>query len=60
MLRVFAVFSNMDLSFMYNLTPGGSIVLVTICFFILAAIVARLLPKMPKKSTGGWHHQCDR
>ena len=40
---------------------GGAIVLVTICFFIVAALVARLFPKIPKKSSdGSWDHQCNR
>ena len=59
-VAVFSVVAGLQLSFMYNLAPGGSIVLVTICFFVLAAVVARLLPKMPKKPAGGRHHQCDR
>src|SRR5208337_1109829 len=60
-VAVFSVVAGLQLSFMYNLAPGGSIVLVTICFFILAAIVARLVPKIPKKPAGGsWDHQCDR
>ena len=60
-VAVVSVVAGLQLSFMYNLAPGGSIVLVTICFFILAAVVARLVPKIPKKSTAGsWHHQCDR
>ena len=60
-VAVFSVVSGLQLSFMFDLAPGGSIVLVTICFFILAAIVARLFPKIPKKSSGGsWDHQCNR
>lgn len=60
-VAVVSVVAGLQLSFMYNLAPGGSIVLVTICFFVLAAVAARLLPKIPKKSTAGsWHHQCNR
>jgi zinc transport system permease protein len=60
-VAVFSVVAGLQLSFMYDLAPGGSVVLVTICFFILAALVARLFPKIPKKSSGGsWDHQCDQ
>jgi zinc transport system permease protein len=60
-VAVLSVIAGLQLSFMYDLAPGGSIVLVTICFFIFTAILARLLPKIPKKSAGGsWDHQCDR
>jgi zinc transport system permease protein len=60
-VAVVSVVAGLQFSFMYNIAPGGSIVLVTICFFILAAIVARILPKIPKKLPGGsWDHQCDR
>jgi zinc transport system permease protein len=60
-VAVLSVIAGLQLSFMYNLAPGGSIVLVTIGFFVLAAIVARLFPKIPKKPAGGsWQHQCDR
>ena len=60
-VAVVSVVAGLQLSFTYNLAPGGSVVLVTICFFILAAVVARLLPKIPKKSSvGSWDHQCDR
>ena len=60
-VAVFSVVAGLQLSFMYNLAPGGSIVLVTICFFSLAAVVARLFPKIPKKpASGSWQHQCDR
>ena len=51
-VAVFSVVAGLQLSFMYNLAPGGSIVLVTIGFFILAAIVARVFPKIPKKPAG--------
>jgi len=60
-VAVVSVVAGLQFSFMYNIAPGGSIVLVTICFFILAAIVARILPKIPKKLPGGsWDHQCNR
>jgi len=60
-VAVLSVIAGLQLSFMYDLAPGGSIVLVTICFFVFTAIVARLLPKIPKKSSdGSWDHQCDR
>jgi zinc transport system permease protein len=60
-VAVLSVIAGLQLSFMYNLAPGGSIVLVTIGFFVLAAIVARVFPKTPKKPTAGsWQHQCDR
>ena len=60
-VAVLSVVAGLQLSFMYNLAPGGSIVLVTIGFFILAAIVARVFPKIPKKpAAGSWQHQCDR
>jgi zinc transport system permease protein len=60
-VAVFSVIAGLQLSFMYNLAPGGSIVLVTIGFFILAAIVARVLPKIPKTpAAGSWDHQCNR
>ena len=60
-VAVISVIAGLQLSFMYDLAPGGSIVLVTICFFIFTAIVARLLPKIPKKSSdGSWDHQCER
>ena len=48
-IAVLSVVAGLQLSFMYDLAPGGSIVLVTIFFFILAAIAARLLPKIPKR-----------
>ena len=61
LVAVVSVVAGLQLSFMYDLAPGGSVVLVTIGFFILAAIVARLLPKIPKKLSGGsWDHQCNR
>jgi zinc transport system permease protein len=60
-IAVVSVIAGLQLSFTYDIAPGGSIVLVTICCFILAAIVARLLPKIPKKSVqGSWDHQCNR
>jgi zinc transport system permease protein len=60
-VAVLSVVAGLQFSFRFDLAPGGSIVLVTICFFILAAIVARLFPKIPKKSSdGSWDHQCDR
>jgi zinc transport system permease protein len=58
-VAIVAVVGGLQLSFMYNLAPGGSIVLVAISFFILAAIIARLFPKIRKKPSGGnWHHRC--
>jgi zinc transport system permease protein len=60
-VAVVSVITGLQLSFMYDLAPGGSIVLVTICFFIFTALVARLLPKIPKKtSDSSWDHQCNR
>lgn len=60
-IAVLSVVAGLQLSFMYDLAPGGSIVLVTIFFFILAAIAARLLPKIPKRpALESWHHECDR
>jgi zinc transport system permease protein len=60
-IAVLSVVAGLQLSFMYDLAPGGAIVLVTIGFFIFAALVARLFPKIPKKSSdGSWDHQCNR
>ncbi|HUH79565.1 MAG TPA: metal ABC transporter permease [Methanoregula sp.] len=60
-VAVFSVVAGLQVSFMYNLAPGGAIVLVTIGFFILAAVAARLVPRTPKKAAGGsWDHRCDR
>ncbi|HXX55454.1 MAG TPA: metal ABC transporter permease, partial [Methanoregula sp.] len=41
-VAVVSVVAGLQLSFMYNLAPGGSIVFVTILFFILAAVGVRL------------------
>jgi len=60
-IAVVSVVIGLQLSFMFNLAPGGSIVLVSICFFIIAAIIARLQPKIQRKSSReSWQHQCDR
>ncbi|HVN73095.1 MAG TPA: metal ABC transporter permease [Methanoregula sp.] len=61
-VAVVSVVAGLQLSFMYNLAPGGSIVFVTILFFILAAVGVRLFPKIPEKTAdgGSWDHRCDR
>jgi zinc transport system permease protein len=60
-IAVLSVVAGLQLSFMYDLAPGGSIVLITICFFVFTALATRLMPKIPKKSSdGSWDHQCNR
>ena len=40
-------------------SPGGAIVLVTIGFFVLTTLVARLWPKRRQKlPVDDWKHQC--
>jgi zinc transport system permease protein len=58
-LAIASVIIGLQLSFSYNLASGGAIVLVTIGFFIMTALFARLLPKMKRElPVDPWEHQC--
>lgn len=58
-IAIMSVVIGLQLSFSYNIASGGSIVLVTIGFFILTVILSRLLPRIKKElPVDDWHHQC--
>jgi zinc transport system permease protein len=58
-IAIVSVVIGLQLSFSYNIASGGSIVLVTIGFFILAVLVARLWPRMQKDLlVDDWKHEC--
>ncbi|MDD1701403.1 MAG: metal ABC transporter permease [Methanoregula sp.] len=58
-IAIASVIIGLQLSFSYNLASGGAIVLVSICFFILTAILSRLWPRFKKElPVEEWKHQC--
>jgi zinc transport system permease protein len=58
-IAIISVVIGLQLSFSYNIASGGSIVLVTIGFFVLAVLVACLWPKLHKDlRVDEWKHEC--
>jgi zinc transport system permease protein len=58
-IAIVSVVIGLQLSFSYNIASGGSIVLVTIGFFILAVLISRLWPKLKKDlAVDEWKHEC--
>jgi ABC-type Mn2+/Zn2+ transport system permease subunit len=58
-MAIISVIVGLQLSLSYNLASGGAIVLVTIVFFILTTIVARLLPRIKRElPVEPWEHKC--
>jgi zinc transport system permease protein len=58
-IAIVSVVIGLQLSFSYNIASGGSIVLVTIGFFILAVLVSHLWPKLKKDlAVDEWKHEC--
>ena len=59
-MAIVSVIIGLQLSFSYNLASGGAIVLVTIGFFVLTTLVARLWPRLkPELPVEPWEHQCE-
>ncbi len=57
-IAILSVLAGLQLSFSYNLSPGGAIVLVSIALFIIAASAARLISRMrPDLAVGQWSHK---
>lgn len=53
-----AVLAGLQLSFSYNISPGGAIVLVSIAFFLVAAASMRLISRIrPALSIDQWSHK---
>jgi zinc transport system permease protein len=58
-MAIASVVIGLQFSFSYNLASGGAIVLVTIGFFIITALLARLLPRKKQDlPVEPWEHQC--
>ena len=56
-MALMSVLAGLQLSFSYNLSPGGAIVIVAILFFALCASLARLLPRARRDlPVSGWGH----
>jgi len=58
-IAIASVIIGLQLSFSYNLASGGAIVLVTIGFFIITVLIARLWPRVKRElPVEPWVHQC--
>jgi len=58
-MAIVSVIVGLQLSFSYNLASGGAIVLVTIGFFVITALIGRLWPRVKRElPVEPWEHQC--
>jgi zinc transport system permease protein len=58
-MAIASVVIGLQFSFSYNIASGGAIVLVTIGFFIITALLARLIPRAKRElPVEPWEHQC--
>ncbi len=56
-IAVLSVLAGLQISFSYNISPGGAIVLVSIALFLLAASLTRLISRIrPALTIGQWSH----
>lgn len=57
-IAILSVIIGLQLSFNYNISPGGAIVLVSIAFFLLSAAIGRFIPRIrPALTIGSWRHR---
>ena len=58
LIALVSVLAGLQLSFSYNLSPGGAIVLMSIACFAAAAALARVAPRSrPAMAIGKWNHR---